>query len=130
MYCGGNTKIINSRLHSRTNQTWRRRQCLKCKSVVTTLEQMDMTKALIVRNNSGQINRFMPEKLFLSIYESLKHRSTAIQDAKYLSQTITTKLSLLCNGKIESKTIAETTLVALNRFDKVASAHYNAFHDF
>ncbi len=128
IYCGGNTRIINSRLQNRTNITWRRRQCLSCKSIATTLEQIDLTRSLVVNNKSGETCAFIPEKLFLSIYESLKHRPTAITDARHLSNTVISRIINPSNGKIESRVITEITLVVLNRFDKVASAHYNAFH--
>jgi transcriptional regulator NrdR family protein len=130
IYCGENTRTLNSRLQKRTNQTWRRRQCLSCKSIVTTLEHIELTKSLVVINNSGETNSFVAEKLFLSIYESLKHRPNAINDAKQLSNTVTFKLINPTNGRIQSKIITEVTLVALNRFDKVASAHYSAFHHY
>src|SRR5579872_3157022 len=48
IYCGGRTEVTNSRRQKRNNQVWRRRQCLKCKTVVTTQETIDYSSALWV----------------------------------------------------------------------------------
>lgn len=129
IYCGQKTTVINSRLQKRTNLTWRRRECLECGSIITTIEQPLWSQTLAVRSSSGTTSNFIPEKLFLSIYESLKHRPAPITDAKHLLQTVISKISQSAsNGVIESRVITNTTLVALNRFDKTASTHYRAFH--
>lgn len=71
---------------------------------------------------------FIPEKLFLSVYDSLKHRANAVIESKHITQTVIDKITRINSASLNSKTIAETTLVALNRFDKAASTHYRAYH--
>jgi transcriptional regulator NrdR family protein len=72
----------------------------------------------------------MEEKLFLSIYESLRHRPTALPDAINLTKTVIQRINQSAkHGVIDAKLISKVTLVCLNRFDKVASTHYQAFHD-
>jgi transcriptional regulator NrdR family protein len=72
---------------------------------------------------------FSRDKLLISLYGSLQHRRTAIHDADGLTATVISKLTPLArNGIIRSSDIVTVTQVALNRFDSVASVHYEAFN--
>lgn len=129
VYCGELTHIINSRLQKRSNRTWRRRHCSRCTAVFTTLESSDFGLAWSIRNAKGHISPFNRDKLFLSLYGSLKHRSAAISDAGDLTDTVIKKLhGQVHNGSLRVETIIQTVQVALNRFDKAASVHYGAYH--
>lgn len=128
LYCGTKTKIINSRLKRRSNLTWRRRKCPRCQAVFTTREQIDFDQSLLVKDSLNQSTAFLEEKLYLSIYESLRHRPSAIVEAKHLTQTVIDKIIKLNQSVIEASFIADTTTVVLNRFDKTASTHYRAYH--
>ncbi len=129
IYCGGNTRVTNSRPQVRSNQVWRRRQCNKCGALFSTTEKNDPGETLVVKVDDGNQESFLIEKLFLSIYESMKYRKNAVADAKYLTQTVINKLSHSTNnGVIDSKLITKAVLVSLNRFDKIAASHYLAFH--
>jgi transcriptional repressor NrdR len=129
IHCSSATQVINSRPQKRTNQVWRRRKCLKCGAVVSTIESVDFTTSLRVRNRAGKLVPLSRDKLFLSLHKSLAHRPTAIADTGALSTTIIAKITPLSGRDIiPSKTIDQAAIVALNRFDKVASTHYQAFH--
>lgn len=77
-------------------------------------------------------NRYKPflrDKLWLSIYDSLKHRKTAINDATALTDTIIAKLyPLMTNGSFENQVLASITVQTLQHFDKAAATHYAAYH--
>lgn len=128
--CSGETVVLNSRPQKRTNQVWRRRHCTLCDTLFTTTETIDYAKSLLVR--SGTNKRLVPferDRLFLSLYKSLGHRASALTDAGGLCATIIAKVTpTATNNVVEAHRIAEITLVALNRFDKLASQHYAAFH--
>jgi transcriptional regulator NrdR family protein len=127
--CGSETQVINSRHQKRSNQVWRRRRCTSCKSVFTTLEGAEYALAWQVRKDKGRIEPFSRDKLFLSVWNSLQHRKTALSDASSLTDTVLKKLL----GEVEDATlnspmISRAAFVALNRFDKAAATHYQAFH--
>ena len=129
VYCSSKTSVVNSRGQQRSKTIWRRRQCLKCSAVFTTIETADLGSSWTVRYPSGVIMTFQPDKLLLSIYESLRHRPSAISDARQLSTTITSRLySITKNGIIDSQELKDVILVSLSRFDKVAGVQYRAFH--
>ena len=128
-YCHGKTKIINSRHQTRNNSTWRRRQCLKCEALITTKEEADYSRLWVLIDKNGRFNPFLQDKLFISLYDSLKHRRTALNDARALLSTVVAKLSKVCpDGQVERQELIDTTLSILTRFDKVATVYYRAYY--
>jgi transcriptional regulator NrdR family protein len=129
IYCQSETRVINSRLQKRVNNIWRRRKCESCKAVFTSVESPAFDKQLTVQQSPSHVQPFSRDQLFLSVYDSLKHRKTALNDASALTDTIVGHLlPRIQNAALESITIAEEANKILKRFDKVASVHYRAFH--
>lgn len=128
IYCGGNTKVTNSRLQKRANQIWRRRQCLDCQATFTTEEQAVTDTSLLV-SSPKRVEPFSREKLLLSVYEALRHRKTAISDATALCDTVWTQLQpQITAAQLTRRQIVETTHKILKRFDKAGATVYLAFH--
>ncbi|HEX7633150.1 MAG TPA: hypothetical protein VF401_02370 [Candidatus Saccharimonadales bacterium] len=129
IHCGAETHVTNSRPQKRLNQVWRRRRCDDCGAIFTTEEVAQYTTSWAVLDTAGHIRAFNRDKLFLSIYGSLQHRATALADATALTDTVIKKLgNHVREGVIIGSHLAQTVQVALNRFDKAASVHYQAFH--
>ena len=129
VHCGSETKVINSRPQKRNNQVWRRRQCVNCKAVFTSEEQVAYSASWSIKTDSGKMLPFNRDKLFLSLYECCKHRKTASEDAAALTDTIIKKVAPnVNNGVVDMRTVAQVSLVALNRFDKAAGVQYQAYH--
>lgn len=128
VHCGGKTGVINSRLQKRPNRVWRRRQCQVCAAVFSTLEGTRHELTWLVRRD-GRLLPFDRDKLFLSLYKSCEHRQAAVHDARELAETIIAKLpAYVAEGTLNSQDIGHVAQVALNRFDRAASVHYQAFH--
>jgi transcriptional regulator NrdR family protein len=127
--CGGRTQVINSRPQLRINNIWRRRKCLRCGIIFSTSEEVDHSSIWIVKDRTGNVEPFERDILYISLYNSCKHRINAIPDASGLTQSIIAKLgSQVENGIITSQNIIQVAQVALSRFDKASSVHYQAFH--
>ncbi len=131
IYCGKNTHVTNSRLQKQTNKVWRRRQCLSCQAIFSTLEQNVYENTLAVQDRKSHIMPFQRDKLFLSIYDACKHRPTALIDASALTETVIS--NLLKNqqpnhGLVQKVTIAENVINTLKHFDNAAYVHYSAYH--
>jgi transcriptional repressor NrdR len=127
--CGAETQVFNSRHQKRSNQVWRRRKCLKCQAVFSTTESADYGALWAVIGKNGRLTPFSRDRLFLSLYNSLQHRHSAIKDANGLTTTVISKLTpLASNASLPSSVILSTVQLTLNRFDNVASVHYHAFH--
>lgn len=128
VYCGGDTRVVNSRMKKRENQVWRRRRCGSCHAVFSTEEAPRLAQAWRVRS-TGHLEPFSRDKLFLSLYRSCEHRRTALGDAKGLTETVISRLAAYVrDGTVRNSDITGVTQVALNRFDKAASVHYAARH--
>jgi transcriptional repressor NrdR len=128
IYCGAKTNIVNSRKRSKGLQTWRRRRCISCRAVFTSIEKADAEQSLRVRKESGAIEPFLYEKLFLDVYRSLSHRKSRHMDAKSLSDTVVTRLLPCKSGILQSSEVKYAAMEVLKRFDKSAATYYRAHH--
>jgi transcriptional regulator NrdR family protein len=128
VYCGSATSVVNSRPQKRANQVWRRRKCQQCQAVFTSIEAIDATQALRLRRKM-RFEPFSRDALLLSIYDSLRHRSTATTDATALTTTVLNIVfPLASDAVLERDVLVEATGQILERFDAVAATHYRAFH--
>jgi hypothetical protein len=66
----------------------------------------------------------------LSIYESLRHRPSAVNDAAALVETVIAMLlkSYVTQAAIDCEHIKHVTHTVLSNFDKPAATSYQAFH--
>ena len=129
VHCGHDTKVTNSRLQRRTNQVWRRRRCLSCGATFTTLEAADFGAVWLVEGLGGHLVPFSRDKLFLSLYDSCRHRPEAVDDATALSETVINKLvSQVKDASLTRRAIVTIAQTTLSRFDNLAGRHYQAFH--
>lgn len=128
IHCRSDTQVINSRLQKKANQVWRRRKCGTCGAIFSSREVAQYELVWLVRSNKA-LKPFSRDKLLLSIYSSCQHRPSALSDASALTETVMNKLLFTAtNGVLEAFSIVHIVQVALNRFDKAASVHYQAFH--
>jgi transcriptional repressor NrdR len=128
VYCGGDTQVINSRLQKRVNNVWRRRKCPGCGAIFSTTESPDASQALTIRKDK-QLSPFVRDNLFISVYDSLKHRKDALNEATALTATIVSNLYPLAEAAVIDRAVVVTiTSTILGRYDKVAATHYAAFH--
>lgn len=129
VYCSSSTQVTNSRLQRGANQVWRRRSCASCGNTFTTHEVADLSAALVVRYSARDLRPFSRDMLFISIYESCRHRPAAITDAGGLTQTILTLLRpYIAEGTVLREQIVLIASEVLRRFDATAATVYAAFH--
>lgn len=129
IYCGSATQVVNSRLQRRSNHIWRRRRCLSCLSIFTTEEHAELSGAIMVQYSSKSLRPFSRDQLFISIYESCKHRDSALRDATALTLIIIgSLLKHTRTGLLHREDIVKTAYVALTRFDAAAATYYHAYH--
>lgn len=129
IYCDSPTSVTNSRLQRRLNQVWRRRICTSCRNTFTTHEKADLANAIAIRQSDGRLTPFSRDRLFVSIYESCKHRAKPILDADGITQTVIARLRTeLSEGTLDRGTIVAVTHPILERFDKAAATIYAAYH--
>lgn len=130
VYCGSPTQVVNSRHQRRTNDIWRRRRCTQCRAIFTTTETTGLDMALRVALPNARLVPFQRDVLFISLYESCKHRPSAAYDASNLTRQVTNRL--LANqeqpGLITRAQIISVCRRVLEPFDAAAATMYAAYH--
>lgn len=133
LYCQNDTRVVNSRLQKRSNNTWRRRHCIGCGAVFTSVEQINLEYSVRFQPALGKniaSQPFSRDKLFVSVYEACRHRKTALADATALTETILQRLAPhFRQAVVEREVVIATALTVLGRFDHVAATYYGAYHD-
>jgi len=128
-YCANISSVTNSRTRHRRYQTWRRRKCHICHAVWTTHEIYDYTTTHRVRKSrSRRVEPFSRDLLLLSIYDALRHRKHAYQEAGSLTDTVVMKILIKKEPIISSDDIRIITLTTLESFDEIAGALYASAH--
>ena len=129
IYCGSATRVINSRLQKRVNHVWRRRSCPNCKAVFTSIEAADLASSLSFATSHNEAQPFSRDRLFISLYDSLRHRPSAFDDATALTATILSKVTPRAKSAVVPRALLiQTTIETLKHFDKAAYVSYAAFH--
>jgi len=101
---------------------------------MTTHEATDLGATLRIANNkpakrASSLRPFDRDHLFISIYESCKHRPSAVSDAAALVQTVLAELRpKLQDGIVQRDELVTTTKTILQRFDTAAATMYQAYH--
>jgi transcriptional repressor NrdR len=128
IYCGGETKVTNSRLQRRNNHVWRRRECLACHSVFTTHESVQLESALSVIKH-GRNEPFLADLLLNELMRALSHRKDVYTASREVMATVIKKLlALPQKPRFEPADISKTTAAVLIRFDRRAYLRYLADH--
>jgi len=129
VYCGARTNVVNSRLRHKTNEVWRRRRCLQCQAIISTTESVEYHSAWQVKSDSTGLEPFSRDKLFLSLYSSMRHRISAIDDANSLATTIIGRLRpTVTRGIVRPGDIYAVASIVLSRFDSTSFNTYRAFY--
>lgn len=131
VYCENSTKVYNSRHSKRVNGTWRRRHCKICSSSFTSVELPDYNSIwrVLKKTHDGLLEPFNRNKLYISIYKSLGHRSRALDEAEEICNTVINGISKqVKDGLITENQLKELTKQCLGNFDLAALAYYCAYY--
>ena len=129
IYCGHKTQIINSRPQKRLIRTWRRHACLQCHAVFTTIESPNLYESWRVKCVKGVLSPFERDKLYLSVFESLRHRDDATASATAITDSILARLfASSTSATLTTTCIIQNTVEVLTNFDMAAKVHYAAYH--
>ena len=136
IYCANRkTEVINSREIKVGTLTWRRRRCPNCTKIFTTKES-GMADNLFVIKRNGSRQRFIYEKLFVSIFivvNTGKNRDNG-DDAK-LAKKISARILKKLFTAAEDRDIKSKILIAL-AYDELKKIHrsyadrYIAYSDY
>ena len=127
VYCGGETKVTNSRRQKRNNQIWRRRQCLKCQAIFSSHEIIDLSTALLVGAEAPK--PFIEDLLYSDLLMALRDHQGSHTAARETTHTIIQELlKLPQKPQYAAKDISYVTGDVLSRLDRQAYLRYVAEH--
>ncbi len=126
------TKVTNSRPHKKAaGGTWRRRQCVKCNFIFSTLEKPTDSKLRVsTQADSGHAAvPFSLSRLTLSIGRCFGHNVNRGKDSA-LELAMTVEQALIRSDSEPSKEdVTILTHQTLGHFDSLAAIQYAAQHD-
>jgi transcriptional regulator NrdR family protein len=98
--------------------------------VVTTVEGLDFGASMSLKTALGPLMPFQRDILFISVYESLRHRKTATSDAEALTATILKALPACfdTDKAVNRQKLVRLVADTLQRFDTAAAVQYQAYH--
>lgn len=129
IYCGSATRVTNSRQQRQTNHVWRRRKCSSCGAVFTSNESVDYPKSFVLEMLDKSLRPFKKEQLFVSVLKCCEHRTSAIDDAVALTETILNKMIRSSDQSvIAAHHLCALTHETLQRFDHASAVQYAALH--
>lgn len=137
IYCTGKkTEVINSRPIAKKTTVWRRRSCISCGKTFTTKENALADNLFVVKRN-GKRERFIYEKLFISIFMAIRtKRNTDNGSNAKLAKKISEELiEAILHAPGQEKNITTSALIAatylkLKKFGKLYADHYLYYSDF
>jgi transcriptional repressor NrdR len=126
------TKVIDSRLLRETNQTRRRRKCLRCKERFTTYETVELLLPRVIKRD-GRRAVFSEDKLRAGMMRALEKRPVSLEAVEQALARIVQKAMTLGERELPSEKIGEWVMAELQQLDSVAyvrfTSVYRAFDD-
>lgn len=127
IYCNGKTRVFNSRRQVRNNNVWRRRKCLSCGAIFTSVESPDLSSSLSV-NRMGVYEPFLEDLLFTEILLALQDRKDCYSATRELTNSVIRNLIREEGASFTPHQISAATSKILKRFNRRAYQRYAADH--
>ena len=116
-------KVIETRVSREGDAIRRRRLCLNCNFRFTTYETVIPADICVVKRD-GRREEFQPNKLRDGIRMACWKRSIDEATVDSVVADITSRLSLMPQGEVESKLIGELAMKLLKKIDEVAYVRF------
>ncbi|ODN43677.1 transcriptional regulator NrdR [Piscirickettsia litoralis] len=126
------TKVIDSRWVSESNQVRRRRECIQCSERFTTYEGVELAMPRVVKRN-GDRESFNEDKLRKGVTHALEKRPVSAKDIDALIQKISSQMRAIGEREVDSGLLGEWVMGELKGLDQVAyvrfASIYRSFQD-
>jgi transcriptional repressor NrdR len=126
------TRVIDSRLNTETNQIRRRRECPTCNERFNTLETAELSMPLIIKRDGRRVN-FDENKLRSGMLRALEKRPVAIEEVDKSIHRLIQRLRAQGEREVSSRDIGEWVMEELRLLDPIAyvrfASVYRSFED-
>lgn len=123
-YCGSqDTRVLETRVSKTGHATKRRRECLSCKSRLTTHEVLELEYPMIVKKD-GRRESFSKEKLLSGLMSACQKRPIAQSQIETIVDSISNKILQRGEKEISSELIGRFVMFDLKKLDQVAYVRF------
>ena len=122
-FCGGESRVIESRPASDEEAVRRRRECLACGRRFTTMERVEVPPLLVVKKD-GRRERFSRDKLLTGVLKACEKRPVPMEVIEKLADDIERDLRSSLDQEVPTSVIGERVMEALRRIDGVAYVRF------
>lgn len=132
-FCGTpDTRVVDSRLASESNQVRRRRECVSCEARFTTYESPMLNMPMVIKND-GSRDAFDEQRVRNGMMRALEKRPVSAQQVEDAMSHIKHQLAVLDAREIPSRKIGDLVMRELQSLDHVAyirfASVYLSFED-
>lgn len=137
-YCGGESRVVDSRPTEDGNAVRRRRECLHCSRRFTTYEIVEtegesVRPPLLVIKRDGNRQSFDRTKLLNSMVRACEKRSVSPETIQAIADGIEQELQSSPEREVPSERIGDRVMEELRKVDEVAyvrfASVYRQFRD-
>lgn len=132
-FCGhGETAVLESRVPEDGSVFRRRRECQKCQKRFTTYERVEGPTLLVIKKD-GRRETYERSKIKKGILKACEKRPVSLEAVEEIVNEVERELLRKDTVEIPSKTIGNSVLKKLRKFDRVAwlrfASVYSEFED-
>lgn len=131
-FCGGDTKVVDTRASEDNSTIRRRRACEKCKRRFTTFEKIETIPLLVIKKDQSR-EEYDRDKIEAGLLRSCHKRPVTNQQMQKMMEDIETQIYSLGSKEILTRDIGEIVLETLKGVDEVAyvrfASVYREFED-
>jgi len=131
-FCGGESRVIESRPAADEEAVRRRRECQACGRRFTTMERVEVPPLIVVKKD-GRREPFNRDKLLTGVLKACEKRPVPMEVIEKLADDIERDLRSSLDREVPSVVIGERVMEALRQIDEVAyvrfASVYRAFKD-
>lgn len=122
-FCGGESKVLESR---HADDGWairRRRECLLCARRFNTMERLEETPLIVVKKD-GRRETFDRSKIFSGLLKACEKRPVATEDLERVALEIERDIRNTLEREVPSTRIGELVMDRLRKLDGVAYVRF------
>ena len=132
-FCGTpDTRVVDSRLSTESNQVRRRRECVSCEARFTTYESPMLSMPMVIKSD-GSRDAFDEVRLRSGMRRALEKRPVSADQIEDAVNHVKRQLAALDAREVSSRKIGDMVMHELQRLDHVAyirfASVYLSFED-
>ncbi len=122
-YCGGESKVLESRHADEGLAIRRRRECLQCGRRFNTMETVEMGPLVVVKKD-GRREAFDRAKVLAGVLRACEKRAVTMEDCERLVAEVERDLRNTLEREIPSTRVGEMVMDHLRKLDGVAYVRF------